>query len=331
MEIPLLPPAIESLALHDLYTTTDVPGLLRASPDEQRVRVDSWSLLRVLGLARDCAAGAELAGAVVSEWFTRALEELGPAERIRDAMRESGAVLSGSRCVRFLDRFATFPAGDWDFFTTVEASASFCSFVTTGLGGIEREEVGTGDGDEQLVQALGLRGRRVFDTPVGTVVVMSSVGSPAVAVTRFHSTIVMNYATADGFCIAHPVTFFKRVNLEYRSEAAAREGIKKYADRGYITLPSPDTLFPGRPVPQLCLPWGLCTRHLRALGDKFCLAVKLQAGARSPVYIMGFPRPLPSSLLNPPRPQAFTILVNARDVAQVPWCTRFVFTGFPDL
>ncbi|GJF00757.1 hypothetical protein PsYK624_170580 [Phanerochaete sordida] len=331
MPFEICPFAVQSQALTALHVSENVKAFLALPPGLQRARIDSWSLLKVLGLALYSGYGCTVAEEALSRWWTSTLSAIGDPAEIRRVMRDTGAVLSGSRAVRFLDRESSFDCSDWDFYTTEAGYDTFCSFVREQLGGVEVSRVVGArpsrpfDGTSATANSTELKERRKFVTPNGSMDVMCSKTASALSpLTVFHSTVVMNYLTADGFCLAYPMPFFKRFNI--RGHDADDRCVAKYRRRGF-TVAEPELLFAAGSTEHACLPWGLCTRHVRAFGDRYCLAFTFEKQGRPITHLCAFPRPLPTCMQEARGDDTAT--EEGLTVDDFPACVQFIPASLP--
>ena len=110
-------------------------------------------------------------------------------------------------------------------------------------------------------------------TPCGTYdIICSRTSSPLLPLALFHSSIVMNFFTADGFCIEYPDTFFVRIFVKARHSMVSsdHQAFAKYKQRGYTIVDVPPQSV-ASPVQGECSR-AYCPRTVRQFGDEFLLA-----------------------------------------------------------
>lgn len=256
-------------------------------------RVDDlrhWSLHKLMGFA----SLSPSAYTAVSRIFRSLWEELcgefgGDVTSLRDAMRDTGTVLSGSRALAFLDRQSDWMANDSDFYCSFHGYDEFCRYFIINLdavvisrtNGPEAYADQPADGvihprfDTGILEVLKLR------LPNGKMVdiIQSSSPSSLLPISLFHSTLVMNFCSADGFCIAYPTTLFFRMSIISPDALGPNVCpiLNKYVHRGYELFASAKELWGLEADATACIPDGYCPAMLRYFGDNNCLMFPFEA------------------------------------------------------
>ena len=249
---------------------------------EQLSFVEQWALLKLVGLASICTEGCQIAEQVLEHRWQTALSAMTEHDEVvaivRSAMRSFDAVLSGSRCVAIFDDKKAFTPGDWDWYVADYGYDLFVQFIKDHLDGTVIFQSSDYSAHAKhavpsFTQDSGITHRTRIRTPRGTHdVICSRTSSPLLPLALFHSSIVMNFFTADGFCIEYPDTFFARVSVKARRSMVTSDhhAFAKYEQRGYTFIDIPPH-FVASPVEGECSR-GYCPRTVRRFGDEFSLA-----------------------------------------------------------
>ncbi|PSR75527.1 hypothetical protein PHLCEN_2v9092 [Hermanssonia centrifuga] len=271
-------PLIVDIARLHFHERVDSSEILRLPIPSQDALVANWGLLDILGLLLSSNEGQTVATrALAFTWKASLATVTDDVDLFLHYMRRTGACLSGGKCLSILDRAATWTAADWDFYCPHEGFDSFCLFLLHQLDGVTTHHTDWYgyDSNGNPYSTDGICERRRIRTDRATFDVMRSSSSSAFhPIAYFHSTLVMNYITADSFCIAYPnSTLVRKIGLiqsrQLRPQASS--ALQKYRGRGYhfyrearqfIAAPSTE-----------CLPHGYCTRTRRFFGDKHCISV----------------------------------------------------------
>ena len=242
--------------------------------------METWALPQLLGYA----TLSDHCNSTVEEYFRRrwfmALQHCtGDGEAMRTIMRTTGAVVSGSFALKFLDQRATFAPGDVDCYVPIQGYHTFVTFLVAALGA---EIVSEDDFRRQYGKPrpyrygnlTGIADRRVLR--IGKVVIdviCSTNSSPLFPIAKFHSTIVMNFLSADGFCIAYPVSVLLRLSFKTcrRMLSNDRIALNKLQDRGYLVFRSPQELSNFPRDASGCYSLGHCGVQLRFFADEYCI------------------------------------------------------------
>ena len=223
----------------------------RLSRSEQLSFVKQWALLKLVGLANICSEGCEIAEEVLDLRWQTALSAMTEHDKVvsivRGAMRSFDAVLSGSRCVAFFDDKKSFTPGDWDWYVADYSYDLFVQFIREHLDGTvifqsSDYSAYAKHAVPSFTQDSGITHRTRIRTPRGTHdIICSRTSNPLLPLALFHSSIVMNFLTADGFCIEYPDTFFMRVSVKARRSMLSSDhhAFAKYKRRGYTFVDVP--------------------------------------------------------------------------------------------
>jgi hypothetical protein len=155
---------------------------------------------------------------------------------VRDVMAQSGAIISGSAALAVLQPQIKEPY-DIDFYVPPRGLAQLLKFVQA--HGYELTP-GEGDYSPQIVLKL------VHPVSASRVDIVVPANGVVQEVTRFHSTVVMNYIAYYGAVSLYPSWTLNRVGAVVRD--GGREGgcIQKYRDRGFTMVNDPSVLPMGR-------------------------------------------------------------------------------------
>lgn len=213
----------------------------------------------------------------------------------RSLMRLLGAVLSGSFALSFLarDDSCKFTPNDLDLYLPRKYVRRFALYLVEveGYALLEKRKAPYGMA-HHIVIALGKGSSRIELIP-------STSESALLPIANFWSTHVMNYISADTFCVAYPeLTFNNRgvlspvrlIDLRHTSSHIITL-IQKYAARGFDIRTRRyawDEAWP----PSPCTSDASCPRQRRFFGDRFCVTGTLSRNYED----CGFSRALPSEL-----------------------------------
>ena len=151
---------------------------------------------------------------------------------VRDAMAQSGAIISGSAALSVLQPQKTGPH-DIDFYVPPKGSTQLLIFVLAhGYKLTPRE----GYYSAQIVLKL------VHPVSASRIDIVVPAKNVVLEVTNFHSTVVMNYVAYYGIVCLYPSWTLNRVGAVVRD--GGREGgcIQKYRDRGFTMVIDPSVL-----------------------------------------------------------------------------------------
>ncbi|GJE96740.1 hypothetical protein PsYK624_129460 [Phanerochaete sordida] len=257
------------------------PLSVNGTPAQRADTCSAWPLDCLVGLSRSGEDGKAIVDAIIRDrWVARLRQLTSRVDEFRNAMRETGTILSGSVALALLDVAAGFQPGDWDFYAPDEGFDGFCRFLKNDLHAIAKYtgfvDVYIDDLQEQTDLAAQARNgiterRRFVLNGVRLDVLRSRSSSPSYPLAFFHSTVVMNFFHADGFAVAYPWSLFHRSNTASTriTHTSARVAVEKYRGRGYTTFDTFHALWAadGRELTG-CLPYGTCARAPRHFGDR---------------------------------------------------------------
>ncbi len=247
--------------------------------------MEAWDLLCIIGLATFTPEGQRIALQFWQHIWRRELEQVTDnVDGFLQTMRVTGTCLSGGKCLSLLDRTSHWQSHDWDFYCPHEGFDNFCLYVIDQLGGstIEHDCVET-----ETYHDAGFCERRRMRTCAGVFDVLRSRSSSALLpIPHFHSTILVNFISADTFCIAYPWALHAREGvIQTRPlDSTTRAAVDKYIARGYRMLESTN-LACDRNVEAICRPRGHCARNVRYFGDINCITVNFGLASSSSAEI----------------------------------------------
>ncbi|OJT04372.1 hypothetical protein TRAPUB_4915 [Trametes pubescens] len=215
---------------------------------------------------------------------------------LRGVMRMLRAVISGSFGLAFLLRNAglAITPGDLDLYVPMEFATRLAAYLVSVEGYTHSATSPVPYGRNtahQLVIVLEKEGRRIDVVP--------SVNDSAIyPISHFWSTHVMNYITADTFCLAYPeLTFSGRALLSPFQLIRGRHTsayivalIRKYEDRGFAFRVRSYAWGNGT-SPLACANTEGCSRVRRFFGDRYCMVGSLSRTYEDCGFERGLPGP----------------------------------------
>ncbi|EKM49348.1 uncharacterized protein PHACADRAFT_33525 [Phanerochaete carnosa HHB-10118-sp] len=191
---------VEEQARLALHSTENVDSFLRLPTAEQVARLNTWSVLKLLGLALYSVQRCTMAETTFARMWYETLRQLDDVAEIRQAMRDTDTILSGSRCVRFLYCDVHFVCGDWDWYTTSSGVEASCAFVTNKLRGKEVARfAGHYTDDDNTPKCY---------THCAPELIKHESSALRTAISMLCA------AKQYGFCLAYPTAFFQRLNMQ---------------------------------------------------------------------------------------------------------------------
>jgi hypothetical protein len=151
---------------------------------------------------------------------------------VRNALAQSGAIISGSAALAVLQPQIKEP-NDIDFYVPPRGLAQLLKFILAHGYELTPEE---GDYSPRIVLKLV---HPVSATRIDIVVPAKSVVEE---VTRFHSTVVMNYVAYYGVVSLYPSWTLSKMGAIVRDGGKEGYCIQKYRDRGYTMVNEPSVL-----------------------------------------------------------------------------------------
>ncbi|PSR87070.1 hypothetical protein PHLCEN_2v5256 [Hermanssonia centrifuga] len=279
-----LHPDLATAASVALHSNFDVGAFLRQSKSIQVSSAEAWDIDRVVGLTLLSPHASAIAGeAMLNKFRSRLATVTDDVDAFLHAMRLSGACLSGGRALSIVDNKATFEGVDWDFYCPFEGFDAFCIFLVERLKGTT-VELGP-LAQAHYVSMVGICGFRRISTERGVFDVMrSETATPLLPLPYFHSTLLVNYISADSLCVAYPLGLLSRNGVTQSRSLSehATAGLAKYRSRGYEFHDVPWTWDPRKE--GRCYEHGHCSRAVRYFGDEYCFTVKFPN--RSPPSVL---------------------------------------------
>ena len=224
-------------------------------------------------LGRDCA---RLADATILRWIVEDLScAVDDVDGLRNIMRSTGAVITGDAAIHFLDRASTFEPQEYKIVVPRRSYHTFLTFLIVTLRGYVVERQCSKDKmPEDADEDFGIVNRQVVCLGKYYMdVICSATETPLLPIANFHSTIAMNFITADAFCIAYPATFFVRRNIRLarRMRKSDLADVEEYCRRGYPVIHG-RSQFASLPRAETgCFFEGYCAHSGRYFGDSHCL------------------------------------------------------------
>ncbi|KAL1941336.1 hypothetical protein VTO73DRAFT_7153 [Trametes versicolor] len=225
------------------------------------------------------------ASAILTQRFLTALSPfLRQPVVFRNILRLTSAIISGSTALHVLDidRAHDWTPSDLDIYVPVHNARRLISYLCVEEG---YSAYDTDNSKYPYYPPSGMRGvTHLRRSGLEIDIIQSSTRSALHPLPYFWSTHVMNYLTADSFCIAYPDFTLRGhglfnpvqlVDFEY-PRPRTLSVVKKYTDRGYC--------FRGRPLAWAHDPGAECTsgpgcpHTQRHFGDEFCLMGSFHAG-----------------------------------------------------
>ncbi|PSR75529.1 hypothetical protein PHLCEN_2v9094, partial [Hermanssonia centrifuga] len=269
-----LHPDLRVKAAIRFHSNVDVVAFWRMNEEQQRIVLTGLGLLDLVGLALFLPEGYRLATDVIAQsWSVELAGITNNVDDFLNAMRSTGTCLSGGKCLSMLDRHSDWQTSDWDFYCPREGFDAFCLFILDKLHGVTVEHrVGSLEGYGDITVAC--ESRRITTPHAVFDIICSASSSALLPLTYFHSTLVMNFITADFLCIAYPWGLDARhgVIQTYASTTKSNAAIEKYRGRGYVMYSSWKDLYV--PVDGNCTPHRHCPRAVRHFGDDDCLTIR---------------------------------------------------------
>ncbi|GJE92312.1 hypothetical protein PsYK624_084660 [Phanerochaete sordida] len=297
MAVISVPDTLRTRALEAVHPY-EIKKLLRLSSSDRADSVYSWSLLKLVEVALSSENCVPAVQATLTRRTKELLSQVAPyINALLEGMRKHGAVLSGSRCLAFFDHDCGFNPDNWDWYVAEYGYKLFLSLLIQKLG---YELVGTSSGPQAYSSSIeppaslaekitscvvhhslrrthdmGLVHRTCLHGELGQEldVICSRVSSPLLPISLFHSTIVQNFVSYDGFCMACPELFFSNTGIKAsrRLTAGDIQLLEKYRNRGYNIVDNiPTHLQP------LCLKDGYCSQAVWRFGNQFSLVMLLK-------------------------------------------------------
>jgi hypothetical protein len=158
---------------------------------------------------------------------------------VRSTMAQSGAIISGSAALAILQPQIQEPS-DMDFYVPPRGLARLLKYVLAHGYELVAPTLGEGEYPPGLVLKLV---HPVSESRVDIVVPAKDVVEE---VTRFHSTVVMNYVAYYGVVSLYPSWTMARVGAIVKKGAEESGCIQKYRNRGYTMVNDPSLLPMGR-------------------------------------------------------------------------------------
>lgn len=245
----------------------------------------TWSLAQLLGYALETKTTAELVDEYFkSQWIETLDRVTGDGDAMRTIMRTTGAVISGGFALKFLDPGSDYVPGNLNCYVPTQGYHAFLTFLVVSMGAdiVSQDDFrrnygkphpyrfGNQTGDTGIADRRLLRiGETLLD------IVCSNSPSPLLPIAKFHSTAVMNFISAEGFCIAYPISVLQRVafTAARRMRSNDRAFLQKYHDRGFLVFPSPHSLAKFPCDVSGCYAEGFCAAQRRFFTDQHCITV----------------------------------------------------------
>lgn len=265
--------------------------------EDQLREMRTWTLQELMGLAELSPHGRILVEIALRTAWEDCLRTITPEpSAMRSAMRRTGTVLSGSCALAFLDRGSTWAPTDFDFYCPAHTFEDFCTFIVAELGGTVTTHTATPVSTGRLTNSYDganaahddaahdsylhrsttttIIERRVICVGSAVLDVLRSAAPTALLpIPAFHSTIVVNFVSADGFVVAYPWSLSKKSSILAarpltRSDLTA---VQKYRGRGYTFFDHAREFCPEGSTAE-CASHGYCPHVVRHFGDTHCLA-----------------------------------------------------------
>ncbi|GJF00758.1 hypothetical protein PsYK624_170590 [Phanerochaete sordida] len=244
----------------------------------QREVLRHHSLFTLVGLSTVSLASEPLVLDVLRQRWLASLAALtNDVAAMLDVMRRTRAVLSGPRVLAYIDAVDT-PHLPWQFIVASQGFDDFCDWLKTHEGArVDNLPSAT----DVFSSNPSVAGRRLFRTKNGYFdIIQSASTNVLLPIPSYSSTALVNYITADEICVGYPFLALRNLalpayHLTPRNYPAASAEIERL---GYTMAQSANAAYPdyhGR-----CMPYGVCVRCPRFLGDGFSLMVRFGAVAR---------------------------------------------------
>lgn len=212
----------------------------------------------------------------------------------RAAMKNTGTVLSGSRCLAFLSNATWANNDDFDFYCSYQGFDAFVHYLISVLHA-EREvhfadSQPPPDPDDGEVTpppndflAPGITERLILSTPHAIFDLKRSRSiSSLTPIAHFHTTLLMNFLSADTLCVPYPCGIDDNAFVHTSELTAAHPFLTRYTNRGYNAFESSIDYFTDLYEP-CCVPHGYCPKQPRYFGDMHCLTFRLHTPQYVPV------------------------------------------------
>lgn len=237
--------------------------------------MSSWTLPQVIGFSTLGAEPCRLAEQTIRGWvWDQVSRAVADTTGLRNIMRTTGAVITGSTLLRSLDRTATFIPDRLDIVVPRRAYHTLLTFLVVAFDGVLVEQQSRALTWETIEPTMPNQStRQLVRTAQGIIaVICSPTDTPLLPIARSGSTLHMNFLSSEAVCIAYPVLLFMRCNMrtEARLSHAAACSLQRDRARGYKLVRGPEH-FSRFPRENACYFGGHCATLGRYFGDQFCL------------------------------------------------------------
>lgn len=252
----------------------------------------NWDMLSLLGLSLLSLHGRALAiNRLTQDWVTMWSDIAGRRNRIIDVMRDTNSVMSGSAAVALLQRDpdALWHPKGFDIFTPVAGFETMCLYLIDSLlcPVLGNDTRPGGDTRGSLHAAMGITDARKLQCGITVINVYCVDGlSPLRPLPHFYATHLVNFVSADTFCIAYPDLFFSKRSLVKTTEDVSNASLKRWTDRGW-NLSQDAKTWRGlsTAISRDCAELDLCPRKLRWFLDGACCSMSFRkSGAHPTAY-----------------------------------------------
>lgn len=240
-------------------------------PDEQcRDVIASWDSCCIAGLHDYSPAGRALARTTFLNRLEMVLRQITVhPHALRAVMRDTGTIITGSTPLSFFhDSDNHWMPHDIDFISPYDTFPQMRHFILHNLGGLEtyHRTLDSADTSAHYKENPAVCERSVFAVG-GTIVDLLRSRTPTALspIASFDLTLVMNYISADEFCIAYPWLLDSEATIiAPRRHSASR--VEKYRGRGYVV----GSNLQWAEEHDANVSMGHCPRQLRYFGDEQC-------------------------------------------------------------
>ncbi|PSS32094.1 hypothetical protein PHLCEN_2v2135 [Hermanssonia centrifuga] len=248
------------------------PSLIRLPPEVLFKIVGGLSTSGLLALMRTSKRCRLFARMEMMEYIYKKLSGSIPnVMEFLDTMRRYEVVISGSFVLNIIDRGAYWNPSDIDMYVPYDAWYPFILAMEEIHNSVAVAPDTESAMPEYLFAARSID--KVLRVVIGSVsfdFVRSASGCATTPIASFLTTLVMNYISADGLCIAYPSTL-KNTGVLTRTSLTDGENVAvtKYLGRGYDIFESQSVLYASQP--SLAHSASLCGETERTFVDKYCI------------------------------------------------------------